>query len=118
MARPQMRIIITRFGGFAGIRKPPVVVDTHDLSPQEAAELERLISASRLFEIREGQCASIHADRFEYRIEIFPDEGQPHAFTISEANAPESLLELVAIVQQIGKRKKSTPETPENSALP
>jgi hypothetical protein len=37
-----MRIEVRQQGGFAGLRPPPLVVDTKDLEPATARELEQL----------------------------------------------------------------------------
>jgi hypothetical protein len=40
-----MRIEVRQQGGFAGLRPPPLVLDTSELEPATAAELERLATA-------------------------------------------------------------------------
>lgn len=43
-----MRITITTYGGLAaGLRRPPVSVDTDQLPPAEVAELRRLVLAAQ-----------------------------------------------------------------------
>jgi hypothetical protein len=40
-----MRIEVRQQGGFAGLRPPPLVLDTSELEPATANELERLATA-------------------------------------------------------------------------
>jgi hypothetical protein len=40
-----MRIEVRQQGGFAGLRPPPLVVETADLDPQAAREIEELAAA-------------------------------------------------------------------------
>ena len=40
-----MRIEVRQQGGFAGLRPPPLVLDTSDLDPGTAEELERLVNS-------------------------------------------------------------------------
>ncbi|MGC8991888.1 MAG: protealysin inhibitor emfourin [Verrucomicrobiia bacterium] len=101
-----MRLTLSRSGGFAGIRRPPITVDTGDLAPDEAALLEKLISDARLLDLASHAPATRQPDRFEYTIEAVPDNGLPHTVTIGEADAPPPLIELVRTIEQIAKRKR------------
>lgn len=101
-----MRLTLSRSGGFAGIRRPPITVDTRDLAPHEAALLEKLISDVRFLELPSQAAAPGQPDRFEYTIEAVPNDGLPHTVTIGEADAPPLFLELVRAIEQIAKRKK------------
>jgi|YNPNPStandDraft_1061719.scaffolds.fasta_scaffold00458_1 hypothetical protein len=101
-----MRLTLSRSGGFAGIRRPAITVDTRDLAPHEAALLEKLISDVRFLDLQSQAPAPGHPDRFEYTIEAVLDNGLPHTVTIGEADAPPLFLDLVRAIEQIAKRKK------------
>ncbi len=105
-----MRLILYRSGGFAGVRRPPIVIDTQTLAPEHAALVERLIAAAEGFAASRQVSGLTQPDRFEYTIELVAGQGPPRSFTITEADAPAALLELIRLIQELGKRRKDTTE--------
>jgi hypothetical protein len=66
-----MRITITTYGGLAaGLRRPPVSVDTDRLSPAEVAELQRLVSAAQKESLLSGTAAQRARDAMTYEIAV------------------------------------------------
>jgi hypothetical protein len=63
-----MRIVFTTEGGLAFFPSlsMPAVIDSHDLSGAEAAELERLLDSARFFELPE-HCRARHRGAADYR---------------------------------------------------
>ncbi len=89
-----MKITFERSGGFAGMHMLSTL-DTHQLSPEEAQELLKLIQESNFFELP-PQISSPGggADRFSYRITV--DQGdRQHTVDFSDAAQPESIQPLV-----------------------
>jgi len=63
-----MRIVFTTEGGlafFPGLSRP-ALIDSHDLSAAEAAELARLLDSARFFELPEHSRA-LHRGAADYR---------------------------------------------------
>ena len=83
-----MKVIVERFGGFAGIRRRGER-DGNELSPEQRAALQTLMEG------RETATPSdVGADRFTYRVEV-QDETGTKRVTVSESSLPRSLAEIV-----------------------
>jgi len=97
-----MKIELQRSGGFAGIRVPPVVVDTDSLSPQQRESIERAIQESNFFALPARPADPPGgADRFQYQLKI-ANEGREHVVSVSEGSegALKPLLEQVRSVSK------------------
>lgn len=92
-----MRISLTRRGGFAGLRLPPLVVDTTSLKPGAASELQRLVSAAiaARAHLQPPTHAPAQPDRFSYSITVVSDDGSEATFAFDEATATPPLTALV-----------------------
>lgn len=91
-----MRLTLERSGGFAGIRRPPLVVDTAQLGTTAARRLETLVSAAAFFERPEHLPGSGRgADRFEYFLDVVSDDGRRHALRVAEEALDDSLRALI-----------------------
>jgi hypothetical protein len=89
-----MKVQLMRSGGFGGIRLS-AALNTEELSPQEAAQLRRLISESSFFDQQASlKSASSQPDRFQYRISVEEGERKKEIET-DEAGMPERLRPLV-----------------------
>jgi hypothetical protein len=89
-----MHITFERTGGFAGMRLA-VTIDTHQLSPEEAKELEEMVEAAGFFDLpAKISSESPGADRFHYKLTV-EAEGQRHTVELGEAAAPEPLRTLL-----------------------
>jgi emfourin len=89
-----MHIDFTRTGGFAGLRLS-TSVDTSELPPEQAQEVDHLISEAAFFDLpKELLPQNPRPDRFEYRLTV--DAGdRSHSVVVSDAAAPESLRPLL-----------------------
>src|SRR5512147_2133488 len=89
-----MHIQFKRSGGFTGMRLS-CSVDTDQLSPEQAEELDKLIGNAEFFELPEKLVPEQpRPDRFEYHVRV-EAEHKEHAVTVSDAAAPESLRPLL-----------------------
>jgi len=91
-----MRITIQRSGGFAGLRPPPVTVDTAQLPPDQSAALQEAVKRVDLTASQEPSAPQRGADRFQYQVTI-EDAGQTRSLTFNEGTPSP----LKAIVDQV-----------------
>lgn len=101
-----MRLTLTRSGGFAGLQRPPLTVDTEDMPPAQARLCEQLLREVRFFELPTRQAEPEQPDRFQYAIEVVGECGPAHTVTFGEAGAPALLLELARLIQKSSRGKK------------
>lgn len=102
-----MKIHFERSGGFAGMLIQ-TELETTELSPQEAKEVESLVSESRFFQLPSRMSGKTGgADRFTYLIEI-ESEGKQHAVEVGESAVPEQLRPLVQRLEMLARRKRNT----------
>jgi len=86
-----MRIVFTTEGGlafFPGLSRP-AVIDRHDLSAAEAAELERLLDSARFFELPED-CRALHRSAADYRQYTITVENKDRRHTVRLADPVEN----------------------------
>jgi hypothetical protein len=100
-----MRITYARSGGFAGVRRPPVELDTATLPNDEARAWEKLVAQADFFALP----ASIpsrgpQADRFNYTITVRQEGGAEHTVTVSEEAVPDALRPLLKRLQEAPRR--------------
>lgn len=71
-----MRLKLTRTGGFAGIKLPPVEVDTAKLPPKVARRVESLVAGANFFELPKTlSVKKPQPDRFQYSLQIAREDG-------------------------------------------
>jgi emfourin len=100
-----MRITYTRSGGFAGVRRPPLMLDTATMPNDEARAWERLVAAADFFTLPATIASKgAQADRFQFSIKVQQDDGREHSVTVSEDAVPTSLGPLVQRLQDLTKK--------------
>jgi len=100
-----MRITLTRSGGFAGIRLPPLTLDTAALPRAVAGPIEDLVASTDFFTLPGTLTAPTRQpDRFQFRVTISDDSGAQHTVTCDEEAAPERFTELVRAVQKAARK--------------
>jgi Emfourin len=82
-----MRIKVERSGGYAGRPEQLAALDTEQLEPDAAAEIERLVHQMGFFELPGVLPGSDGADRFRYEVSV-TDGGREH--TVVYADSGES----------------------------
>jgi hypothetical protein len=94
-----MRIEVRQQGGFAGnVRRPPIVVETEDLEPGVARELETL--AARL---PAGGPPGRGADLMRYDV-LVDDASGSRTASFFEPNVPGPVRELLRLARDAGRR--------------
>jgi len=86
-----MHIVLTTKGGlayFPGLSRP-AVINSHDLSAVEAAELERLLDSVRFFELPED-CRALHYGAADYRQYTISVENENRRYTVRLADPVEN----------------------------
>jgi hypothetical protein len=92
-----MKLALTRAGGVAGIRRPPLTLDTHALAAPARQRLHDLVAAAKLHEPPGG--AEPRPDELGYELAVTHDDGQRHTVEFSHASASPELRALVAELQ-------------------
>jgi hypothetical protein len=94
-----MRIEVRQQGGFAGhIRRPPLVVETEDLEPGLARELEALAAG-----LPAGGPPGRGADLMRYDVLVDDASGRRTA-VFFEPDVPPQVRALVKLARQAGRR--------------
>jgi hypothetical protein len=94
-----MRIELRVHGGFAGIRRPPLVLETEELEPGTARELEELAAG-----LPAGGPAGEGADLMRYDVLVDDASGRRTA-SFSEPHVPEQVRALLRLARDAGRRK-------------
>jgi emfourin len=84
-----MRIELRQQGGFAGLRLPPLVLDTDDLDPPTAQEAKRLANS-----LPPGNEPGPGADRMSYDVTV--DE---ETTTYHEPGVPDAVRRLLRLAR-------------------
>jgi hypothetical protein len=93
-----MRIEVRQQGGFAGLRRPPLVVETEDLEPAQARELEQLAAA-----LPAGGPPGRGADLMRYDVLVDDPSGRRTA-TFFEPEVPAPARALMKLAREVGGR--------------
>ena len=97
---PTMRITVSRTGGFAGIRPPPIVLDTATLAGVAKKRVEQLVAACDFFDLPVTPAASgKSADQFLHHITIAGDDGREHSVRLHADAASAPLRDLLHLVR-------------------
>jgi hypothetical protein len=92
-----MKITLVRTGGVAGMRRV-VEIDTDDLDPVRARELERLVAAANLQRVSEPTLTAGRApDRLRYKLTVVHG-ARKHTVTFDEHRIPEAVKPLIEAV--------------------
>jgi len=79
-----MKVTVKRSGGFAGLIRPPVQVDTSLLPRNHAAAVEAAVRSLDFMSLPELlPAAKNQADRFQYQVTV-DDAGASHTITAGE----------------------------------
>ena len=94
-----MRIELRQQGGFGGLRRPPIVIETEDLQPGVARELETLAAA-----LPAGGPPARGADLMRYDV-LVDDPGGRRSATFFEPDVPTEVRELLRLARAAGRRQ-------------
>jgi hypothetical protein len=90
-----VRIEVRTQGGFAGIRRPPVVLETSELEPERARELEELAAGLPAG----GAPPSRGADLMRYEVTVDDESGHRTA-AYHEPDVPEQVRALLRLARE------------------
>jgi hypothetical protein len=94
-----MRIEVRQQGGFAGnVRRPPLVIETEDLEPADARELEELAAS-----LPAGGPPGRGADLMRYDVLVDDASGRRTA-AFFEPNVPEPVRRLLRLARDAHRR--------------
>lgn len=98
-----MKLALTRGGGIAGLRKPPLELDTAALPAADAAHLEALVASANLG-AQPRSLGDDHPDQLGYTLEVTRD-GRTDAVDFTLAAAPPPLRALVDELRKLAGAK-------------
>jgi hypothetical protein len=93
-----VRIEVRTQGGFAGLRQPPLVVDTDEVDPAVGRELERLAAA-----LPKAPGPTRGADLMRYDVQVDAGATRQQA-TYFEPAVPEPVRDLLRLAREAGRR--------------
>lgn len=94
-----MKLELARGGGYAGLRSPPLVVDTAALPDAARGSLEAL--AARVLALPAPRVAEV-PDQLGYALTITDDRGAAHTIDFTIGAAPAELKALVSELRRAG----------------
>ena len=107
-----MRLELVRSGGFANLRVP-AHLETSELPPEEAEEIEALVGQVDLEDLAErSPLRGPGADRFQYDLKVTRDEGE-HRVIASEGEVSPELRALIDRVLAHGAAPRGSATGPE-----
>jgi len=101
-----MRIHFEQSGGFvAGVKRPPVTIDTGNLPPDEAKTWHDLVTAADFFNTSATIPAGTARDAFSYQVTV-ESEGKQHTIQTQGGPVPSRLAPLIERLRQSGLLSK------------
>ncbi|HEY7019887.1 MAG TPA: protealysin inhibitor emfourin [Ktedonobacterales bacterium] len=95
-----MRVVLHQEGGFAGLARPPLVVDSTQLAPEQQRELDRLIVECNFFQLpADGPTPSEGAADYLTYILTVEREQQTHSIRVTDPVTDAALAALIAFVK-------------------
>ena len=102
-----MKIEFKASGGFAGMRIDGTA-DTEAFTPEQLAELNRLIEGARFFETKQGWFHSVRSGPGEvavYKLKM-QDEERKNSLEFSDLDMPPEMSELFNFVLQLANQSR------------
>jgi hypothetical protein len=93
-----MRIELRQEGGFGGLRRRPIVIETDDLEPGAARDLEALAA-----DLPAGGPSGRGADLMRYDV-LVDDAGGRRSATFFEPDVPPAVRELLRLARDARRR--------------
>jgi len=90
-----MKLALTTAGGVAGLRRPPLELDTGDLASPARQRMEELVHAAKLGAPATGPEEG-SPDELGYELTVTHDDGRVHSVEFSHASASPELRALVS----------------------
>jgi hypothetical protein len=81
-------------------------VDTKQLGPEEAQELQQLVENADFFGLPSTiTTKDLQPDRFEYKLTVEDDKGHKHTITVGETAIPPSVKPLADWLTEYARRR-------------
>ena len=97
-----MKLVLDRSGGVAGLRRPPLEVDTATLPAGARAELLAKVEAAQLPALP-AVLGAAAPDQLGYTLSVTGDDGQRHVIELAIDAAPPALRELISALRRIAR---------------
>jgi hypothetical protein len=96
-----MRVVLQQEGGFAGLVRPSLVVDSTQLTPEQQRELDRLIVECDFFHLPADGSTPPEgaADYMTYTLTV-EREQQTHSIHVTDPVTDAALVGLIAFVKR------------------
>jgi emfourin len=96
-----MRVLLQQEGGFAGLIRPPLVVDSVQLAVEQQRELDQLMVACDFFHLSSDGPTPPQgaADYMSYTLTVERDE-QSHSLHVTDPVTDAALAALIAFVKR------------------
>jgi hypothetical protein len=96
-----MRVLLQQEGGFAGLVRPPLVVDSTQLAPEQQRELDRLIVECDFFHLpSDGPSPPQGAADFMIYTLTVQREEQTHSIRVTDPVTEAAPAALIAFVRR------------------
>jgi len=96
-----MRVVVQQEGGFAGLIRPPLAVDSAQLAPEQQRELDRLMVECDFFHLPANGPTPLQgaADYLTYTVTV-EREQQTHSIRVTDPVTDAALAALIAFVKR------------------
>ena len=96
-----MRVVLQQEGGFAGLVRPPLVVDSTQFAPEQQRELDRLIVECNFFHLpADGPTPPEGAADYVTYTLMVEREQQTHSIRVTDPVTDAALAALIAFVKR------------------
>ena len=99
-----MKISFERSGGFAGMIIS-VAIDTDNLSPEIANQIQSWIEQSGFFQLPAHITAASQPDRFHYQVTVTENK-RKHTVTVGESAMPSNLKPLMDWLMETARKPR------------
>jgi|GEM_PF-5134586 len=94
-----MKLALARGGGVAGLRKPPLALDTATLPPADRDRVHALVAAAQLPALpAPGDAAH---DQVGYTLSVTADDGAAHDYDLTLDTAPPAVRALISELRRL-----------------
>jgi hypothetical protein len=97
-----MRLVLERGGGVAGLRRPPLALDTATLPPADRDRLHALVDAAQLAALPPAPGDAAH-DQLGYTLSVTGDDGDTRRFEIALDAAPPAVRALISELRRLAR---------------
>jgi len=96
-----MKLVLERCGGVAGLRRPPLALDTATLPPADRERLHALVDAARLDALPAPDEDA--PDQLGYTLSVTGDDGHARTFELALASAPPAVRAMISELRRLAR---------------